>query len=224
MRITAVCLLMLAIAGCSGSGTPEAKLDNDEQKTLYAIGVVLSQQLKALALTDEELKAVQAGLADGAMKRTEKVVMQTYGPKIQEWAQARLMKASEGEKAAGVEYLKKAAAEPGVTKTVSGALVKSLREGAGATPKASDTVKVHYHGTLVDGTVFDSSVDRGSPVSIPLGGVIKCWVEGVQKIKVGGKARLVCPPDTAYGERGSSPVIKPGATLVFEVELLEIVK
>jgi FKBP-type peptidyl-prolyl cis-trans isomerase FkpA/FKBP-type peptidyl-prolyl cis-trans isomerase FklB len=224
MRFFAVCLLALSIVGCSGSKTPEAKLDNDEQKTLYAIGIALSQQLKQLGLTEEELHSVQAGIADGAMKRTEKVDMQAYGPRIQEWAQARLTKAAEGERAAGAEFAKKAAAEAGVTKTASGALVKTLQAGSGATPKASDSVRVHYHGTLVDGTVFDSSVDRGQPVVIPLGGVIKCWVEGVQQIKVGGKARLVCPPDTAYGERGSAPMIRPGATLVFEVELLEIVK
>jgi FKBP-type peptidyl-prolyl cis-trans isomerase FkpA/FKBP-type peptidyl-prolyl cis-trans isomerase FklB len=224
MRTTAVCLLALSVAACSGTGIPESKLDTDEQKTLYAIGFAMSQQLKALSLTEQELGSIQAGLADGAMKRTERVEMQTYGPKIQEWAQARLMKAAESEKAAGVEYVKKTAAEPGVSKTASGALVKSLREGNGATPKASDTVKVHYHGTLVDGTVFDSSVKRGAPVAIPLGGVIKCWAEGVQKIKVGGKAQLVCPPETAYGDSGSAPVIKPGATLLFEVELLEIVK
>jgi FKBP-type peptidyl-prolyl cis-trans isomerase FkpA/FKBP-type peptidyl-prolyl cis-trans isomerase FklB len=224
MRTFAVCLLALSVAGCSGSGTPEAKLDNDEQKTLYAIGIALSQQLKQMGMTEEELRTVQAGLADGALKRPSRVEMQTYGPKIQEWAQARLMKAAEGEKTAGEEYVRKAAAEPGVTKTASGVLVKTLHPGTGATPKASDSVKVHYHGTLIDGTVFDSSVDRGQPVVIPLGGVIKCWVEGVQQVKVGGKAKLICPPDTAYGDRGSAPVIKPGATLVFEVEVLEIVK
>ena len=91
-------------------------------------------------------------------------------------------------------------------------------------PTAADTVKVHYHGTLIDGSVFDSSVDRGTPATFPLNGVIKCWTEGLQKIKVGGKARLVCPADVAYGDRGSPPKIKPGSTLVFEVELLEIVK
>jgi FKBP-type peptidyl-prolyl cis-trans isomerase FkpA/FKBP-type peptidyl-prolyl cis-trans isomerase FklB len=85
-------------------------------------------------------------------------------------------------------------------------------------------VKVHYHGTLTDGTVFDSSVQRGQPATFPLSGVIKCWTEGVQEIKVGGKSKLVCPSDIAYGDRGSPPKIKPGATLVFEVELLEIVK
>ena len=91
-------------------------------------------------------------------------------------------------------------------------------------PKATDTVKVHYHGTLTDGTVFDSSVKRGEPATFPLNQVIKCWTEAVQLIKVGGKSRLVCPSGIAYGDRGSPPVIKPGATLVFEVELLDIVK
>jgi FKBP-type peptidyl-prolyl cis-trans isomerase FkpA/FKBP-type peptidyl-prolyl cis-trans isomerase FklB len=131
---------------------------------------------------------------------------------------------AEGEKKAGAAYLAKAAAEPGATRTVSGAIVQTLKEGSGPTPTAADTVKVHYHGTLVDGTVFDSSVARGEPATFPLDGVIQCWTEGVQQIKVGGKIRLVCPADIAYGDRGSPPVIKPGATLIFEVELLEIVK
>jgi FKBP-type peptidyl-prolyl cis-trans isomerase FkpA/FKBP-type peptidyl-prolyl cis-trans isomerase FklB len=85
-------------------------------------------------------------------------------------------------------------------------------------------VRVHYHGTLIDGTVFDSTVQRGQPTTFPLKGVIKCWTEGVQRMRVGGKSRLVCPPQIAYGDRGSPPRIKPGATLVFEVELLDIVK
>ena len=109
-------------------------------------------------------------------------------------------------------------------KTASGALVKEMKAGTGEQPKATDTVKVHYHGTLTDGTVFDSSVQRGQPATFPLNGVVKCWTEGLQQMKVGGKAKLVCPSDTAYGDQGRPPQIKPGATLVFEVELLEIVK
>jgi FKBP-type peptidyl-prolyl cis-trans isomerase FkpA/FKBP-type peptidyl-prolyl cis-trans isomerase FklB len=99
-----------------------------------------------------------------------------------------------------------------------------ITPGTGASPKATDTVKVNYEGKLTDGTVFDSSVQRGEPVTFPLNKVIKCWTEAVQLMKVGGKSRLICPSDLAYGDRGAPPQIKPGATLVFEVELLGIVK
>jgi len=99
-----------------------------------------------------------------------------------------------------------------------------IKEGAGASPKATDNLKVHYHGTLPDGKVFDSSVERKEPASFPLNGVIPCWTEGVQLMKVGGKSKLICPSQIAYGDRGSPPQIKPGATLIFEVELLDIQK
>jgi len=99
-----------------------------------------------------------------------------------------------------------------------------IKAGQGASPQATDTVKVHYHGTLTDSTVFDSSVQRGEPATFPLDRVIPCWTEGVQRMKIGGKSRLVCPADVAYGDRGRPPQIPPGATLVFEVELLDIVK
>lgn len=104
----------------------------------------------------------------------------------------------------------------------SGVKVEMLREGTGAFPSASDRVTVHYRGTLSDGTEFDSSYTRGKPASFPLRGVIRCWTEGVQKIRTGGKARLTCPPDTAYGSRGAGGVIPPDSTLIFEVELLGI--
>ena len=126
--------------------------------------------------------------------------------------------------AAGTEYCAKNKAKPGVTVTASGLQYEVLKKGTGPKPKATDTVKVHYEGSLIDGTVFDSSVKRGDPATFPLGGVIKCWTEGVQMMKVGGKARLTCPSNVAYGDRGSPPTIRPGATLVFEVDLLEIVK
>ena len=108
--------------------------------------------------------------------------------------------------------------------TASGLTYQSLKEGSGASPSASDNVKVHYRGTLPNGTEFDSSYKRGAPATFPLGGVIKCWTEGVARMQVGGKARLTCPPAIAYGERGAGGgLIPPNATLVFEVELLEIV-
>jgi FKBP-type peptidyl-prolyl cis-trans isomerase FkpA len=217
-------LLALTVFGCSRFPSQATKIETEEQKTLYAIGIALSQQLAAFALTEEELQAVKAGIDDGVMQRPHKVDMQTYGPKIAELGQSRVSAVREREMEIGKEFVAKAAAEEGAMKTASGAIVIPITEGSGPMPTVADTVKVHYHGTLIDGSVFDSSVDRDIPATFPLNGVIKCWTEGLQKIKVGGKARLVCPADVAYGDRGSPPRIKPGSTLVFEVELLEIVK
>ena len=114
-----------------------------------------------------------------------------------------------------------AAGTPDVA-AAGGLQVEQLREGSGASPTATDVVKVHYHGTFSDGRVFDSSVQRGEPASFPLNRVIPCWTQGLQQMKVGGKAKLTCPPELAYGERGAPPTIPPNATLTFEVELLGI--
>ena len=211
--------------GCFGlTGAQAANLANDEQKALYAIGAAISQSLGDLALSEAELAIVTSGLSDGVMKRPLKVDPQAMAPKIQQLVQARSAVVADAQKKTGATFLAKAAAESGASKTASGAIVSVMKQGSGPSPKASDTVKVHYQGTLIDGTVFDSSIQRGQPATFPLSNVIKCWTEGVQLIKVGGKSRLVCPAAIAYGDRGSPPKIKPGATLVFEVELLEIVK
>ncbi len=115
-----------------------------------------------------------------------------------------------------------AAKEPGATLTASGLVYRVLKDGTGASPKASDMVKVHYKGTFPDGREFDSSYKRNEAAEFPLNGVIPCWTEGVQRMKVGGKAKLTCPSTIAYGARGAGSVIPPNATLVFEVELLGI--
>ena len=115
-----------------------------------------------------------------------------------------------------------AAKEPGAVVSASGLVFKSLKDGSGPSPKATDVVKVNYKGSLVDGTKFDASADHGGPISFPLNKVIPCWTEGVQKLKVGGKAKLTCPSAIAYGPRGAGGVIPPNATLVFEVELIAI--
>ncbi len=121
------------------------------------------------------------------------------------------------------DALATSAAEPGAVRSESGLVYRSLRDGTGPSPVAIDVVRVHYRGTLPDGTEFDSSYKRGTPASFPLTRVIKCWTEGVQKMKVGGKAQLTCPAALAYGDKGAGGLIKPGATLRFEVELLAIV-
>ena len=120
------------------------------------------------------------------------------------------------------DVIGKAAAENGAVKTDSGMVYRSLTEGQGASPKATDIVQVHYKGTFPDGKEFDSSYKRGQPTEFPLNRVIKCWTEGVQRMKVGGKAKLTCPPSLAYGEKGAGGVIPPNATLQFEVELISI--
>lgn len=223
MRIIILTLgTLLSLMTTPPLATPQ-ELANDEQKTLYALGLAISQSLGPFTLSESELDLVKNGMTDGVLKRPQKVDLQTFGPKIQQLQQARSAVVAENEKKAGAAFLAKAATEKGATKTESGIVVTTLKPGSGATPKATDTVKVHYQGTLIDGTVFDSSVKRGEPATFPLNQVIKCWTEGVQQIKVGGKIRLVCPSTLAYGERGFPPNIKPGATLVFEVELLDIV-
>lgn len=193
-------------------------------KTLYALGLVLSQNLAPLKLSAADLAWVQDGIADGVLGRPAKAELQTYGPKIRDFANARLAQGAEPEKKAGAAFLAKEAAESGAVKQPTGFVYKEIKAGAGASPKATDKVKVHYRGTLTDGTVFDSSIDRGEPAMFPLSGVIPCWTQGLQLMKTGGKARLVCPSDLAYGDTGSPPKIKGGATLVFEVELLSIEK
>ncbi|HEU5197833.1 MAG TPA: FKBP-type peptidyl-prolyl cis-trans isomerase [Methylomirabilota bacterium] len=199
------------------------ELKTDQEKTLYALGVAIAGQLAPFALSPAEVETVKAGLTDAALSKPPKVEPREYMGKIQELRTQRAAVVAAAEKKSGDAFVTKAASEPGAKKLDSGVVITTLKPGTGPSPKATDKVKVHYHGTLTDGTVFDSSVQRGQPATFPLNGVIKCWTEGVQQMKVGGKSRLVCPADVAYGERGAPPKIKPGATLVFEVELLEIV-
>jgi len=193
----------------------------EDEKTLYALGLMLGRNLPAWNLSPAELEIVKRGMADMATGATPEVDLQAYMPKVQQMSKARATARAEAEKAKSQPFLDAAAKEPGAVTTPTGLVFRSLQEGTGASPAATDMVKVNYTGSLIDGKVFDSSVPRGQPAELPLNGVIPCWTEGVQKMKVGGKAKFVCPSSLAYGDMGRPGVIPPGATLVFDVELLE---
>ena len=197
-------------------------LVTDEEKTIYALGLVMQRSLAEFDLSTRELDILKRALTDGSRARPV-VELDEWGPKIGPLARARVARVAMREKAAGEAYLTKAATEPNARKTTSGLVYRQITPGTGASPSASDLVRVHYRGTLINGTEFDSSYTRNEPTQFSLGGVIRCWSEGVQMMNVGGKARLVCPSSLAYGDEGSAP-IPAGATLIFEIELLEIVK
>ncbi|MHB8770319.1 MAG: FKBP-type peptidyl-prolyl cis-trans isomerase [Syntrophales bacterium] len=194
----------------------------DAEKTLYAVGVIVAGQLAPFSLNPAELEMVKQGITDAATGKKPLVEADAYQQQIQ--ALVTVRRKAQGDKMAAEAkgFVEKAAKEKGAVKTASGLIYNSQKEGSGASPTATDMVKVHYSGALVNGVVFDSSYKRGQPAEFPLNGVIKCWTEGMQMMKPGGKARLICPPEIAYGERGAGNLIPPQATLVFDVELLEV--
>jgi FKBP-type peptidyl-prolyl cis-trans isomerase FkpA len=217
------------LAGCKGTGSSAApastgELKSDEEKTLYAMGVMLSAQVKSMNLSPEQLAIMSRGFTEGATGKKPMVDPQSIQTQIQDFVRSRATAAAAAEKKRSEDFLAQAAKEEGAVKTETGLIFKSTKAGTGDSPKPTDKVKVHYTGKLVDGTVFDSSVERGQPAEFPLNGVIPCWTQGLQKMKVGEKATLICPSDLAYGDQGRPPRIPGGATLVFDVELLEIEK
>jgi FKBP-type peptidyl-prolyl cis-trans isomerase FkpA len=204
----------------SAAPPPVPTMATDEEKTIYALGLSIAGSLSPFDLSPHELELVEQALKDAAARKPA-VELKTWGPKIEPLAQARSGRVAEREKATSKAYLEKAATAPGALKTDSGLVYRELRAGSGPSPLATDTVKVNYRGTLINGVEFDSSYSRNEPAQFALNGVIRCWTEGVQKMKVGGKAMLVCPSDLAYGDQGR-PSIPGGAALIFEIELLEI--
>ena len=204
---------------------PSSELQTEEQKTLYAVGLWLGDKLAPLGLVAGDMKYVTMGLKDSALGRKHLVDSNIYGPKINAFAQGRMLAKAQKEKDRSKSFIEKAKREPGAQGFPSGLIYKELKAGTGASPVATDSVKAHYRGTLIDGKEFDSSYKRGQPSDFTLNRVIPCWTEGLQKMKVGGKAKLVCPSGIAYGDMGNPPGgIVGGATLVFEVELVAINK
>jgi FKBP-type peptidyl-prolyl cis-trans isomerase FkpA len=220
-----LCILMVSCVAWAGvAGAAPTTPSTEEDKALYALGVILSRNVVSFELTPREFEMVQAGLADAVQGKETIKDADSYVPGLQELQKKRMAGAAGKEKAAGAAFLAKAAAEKGATKTASGIVIRTLTPGNGPSPTAKDQVKVHYEGTLVNGTVFDSSIARNEPATFPLSNVIPCWTEAVQLMKVGGKSQIVCPSDLAYGDGGRPPQIPGGSTLVFKVELLDVVK
>ncbi len=213
--------LGMSLIGCK-KAEKKVEIKTEEDKTFYTIGSMLGQRLATLGLNDQEIGAVTKGIVDAAKGKEPLVAVRDYQPKVQELFRERMKKQSSKTKEDGKKFLESFVSKEGAQKTASGLAYKILKAGTGKKPTATDTVEVHYHGTLIDGTVFDSSVDRKKTVSFPLNRVIKGWTEGLQLIGEGGKIRLVIPAELAYGDSGAPPKIPGGATLNFEVELFKV--
>jgi FKBP-type peptidyl-prolyl cis-trans isomerase FkpA len=198
------------------------ELETEEQKVFYYLGLALSDNLKSLSPTSEELALIERGMRDSLLGEPVPLDVAVYGQKLNELAQQRMLASAEQEASASSEYISRMAAEEGAMVTDSGLVIVELVAGTGASPTPDSTVNAHYHGTLRDGTVFDSSVERGQPFSASLSSVIPCWREAIPLIKEGGKSKITCPAGLAYGNRGSG-IIPGGAALTFEVELIEVV-
>eukprot|EP00816_Leptocylindrus_hargravesii_P011531 CAMPEP_0196808796 /NCGR_PEP_ID=MMETSP1362-20130617/8789_1 /TAXON_ID=163516 /ORGANISM="Leptocylindrus danicus, Strain CCMP1856" /LENGTH=210 /DNA_ID=CAMNT_0042183267 /DNA_START=173 /DNA_END=805 /DNA_ORIENTATION=+ len=203
---------------------------SDEDMVFYALGVNLAKQLgdgqlKTL-LEDSEMSLVVEGFSDtmkGEGTVDGQMVLMKYGMQLNQVLTSRSEGISGKIKAEGEEFIANFLdCNEDAVKTDSGLVYLSMTEGDGKQPTVADTVEVHYHGTLIDGTVFDSSVQRGQTISFPLGNVIKGWQEGLAMMKEGGKATLVIPSDLAYGDAGTGDAIPGGATLKFEVELFKV--
>lgn len=232
--LVAVAVASIVLVGCSADKEPAAQvekpyaLETEQQKLGYSLGLMLGERLKSDVeeLDVDALRRAVETVYSGAEpllkpEEVEATMMAFQKEKVEE-QQAAVTKMAEDNLAKGQAYMAENGKKEGVVTTESGLQYEVLTAGEGATPKAEDTVKVHYRGSLISGTDFDSSYSRGEPVSFPLNGVIPGWTEGLQLMKVGGKSRLVLPAELAYGPGGMGEAIGPNETLVFEVELLDI--
>lgn len=196
-----------------------------KEKISYALGASNGEYLMQQGV-EIDLNTFIKGFSEGYEGKNQftQEEMQKVFEEFQKMMMAKQNDATNDEKAKGAAFLAENKKNPDVVETASGLQYKVVKMGTGAKPTATDKVKVHYHGTTIDGKVFDSSVERGEPITFPLNGVIKGWTEGVQLMPIGSKFIFYIPSDLAYGDRGAGQDIKPGATLIFEVELLDIEK
>jgi FKBP-type peptidyl-prolyl cis-trans isomerase FkpA len=217
-----VCLL-----GLGGHALAQSPA-TEEQKVVYALGLAVAENLKTFDLSPEEVKILTSGLTAGLTNQKPAVDLETYKEKIDGLAQTRLSSRAVKEREASTKFLADAASQKGAQKKASGLVYRETKAGSGDAPTPKDKVQVHYTGKLRDGSVFDSSVERGTPADFPLARMIPCWLEGLQLMKPGAKAVITCPADLAYGDTGVPPGsgerIPPGAALQFDVELMGVEK
>jgi FKBP-type peptidyl-prolyl cis-trans isomerase FkpA len=213
---------LLLITGLLTGATQVAAAEMSEtEKTFYYLGSAMGRNLETLELTDREKAAVVNGLRETLADEEQQLDDIKYTRRVNELTQQRIARAASARAAEGKQYLAAMAVEEGAVTTESGLIYRELEPGNGAQPTATSAVRAHYTGTLPDGTVFDSSVPRGQPLTVRLDQVIVCWTEGIALMKTGGTSKLTCPPDIAYGATGKGS-IPPGAVLSFDVELLEV--
>lgn len=227
---TLFCAALLAVplsaADAPKTAAPAAKAARSEDdRAIYAIGYLLGRNIQPFSLSAAELAILETGLRASAAGKSSDVNINTYTPRIQDLLERRTAKAVSPVKEAGKAFAEKFAKEEGVKPIPNGGWYKISQEGSGELASADDTLKVHYRGTHLDGSEFDSSYKRAAPLAVGLqGGVIPCWTNALGLLKAGAKARLVCPSEVAYGDRGNPPAIKGGETLIFDVEIAEIVR
>ena len=210
------------IFSCNNVDTSNSELSTQMDSVSYSLGVSVANNLKSSGFETIESSAISEAFNDVFSENDVKISEEDANALIQDYFMELSQKKSQEATNKGQAFLDENATKEGVVTTASGLQYQVLTEGQGAKPVASDEVTVHYHGTLIDGTVFDSSVDRGQPATFPVGGVIQGWVEALQLMNVGSKYKLFIPSNLAYGERGAGGSIGPNETLVFEVELLSI--
>lgn len=223
-------MLALALSGAlaTTAAVQAQTLETEQQKLSYSLGLILGERIQAdieeldIKAFSQGVEAVFSGKEPALDQQQVAEVMQAFQSRKMEEQRAAFAALADENGKKGEAYLAENGAKKGVKTTASGLQYEVLTAGKGKSPKASDTVKVHYRGQLIDGTEFDSSYARNEPVSFPLDGVIPGWTEGLQLMKEGGKGRLVIPSDLAYGPGGMGNAIGPNETLVFEVELLEV--
>lgn len=211
------------LTGCM-KGEQKADLSKEENKIFYSVGTMHGARFKTLEMSEAEKVAFIAGIKDSLDGKPEQVNSQEYAMKFRELLTKRTEDMAKGNKEKGMKFLDSFVSSEQAQKTASGLAYKVLTAGSNEKPAAEDTVTVHYKGTLIDGTEFDSSYARNNPTSFPLNRVIKGWTEGLQLVGKGGKIKLVIPSELAYGDQGAPPKIPGGSTLIFEVELLDIQK